>query len=317
MDHNDYDYDDYDIYDYDDYDNYDDDGNDEDEQPPSAPPTPRPTKKRTRIRWGSVAVAAMILILIILLIYLIVNFKNEKENEHGASSLGTSDTSRGDDIPAGAQTTINGDTSSPDESESEVDSSSAPEPVLPYPVKADITVADGVTYMNGIVIINKTYSVPESYDPGVDPVAFTKLEEMYAAAADDGLTLWTASGYRTYDYQRQLYEDYAARDGYEAADRYSARPGHSEHESGFTFDVNDPSDNFNGTEEAIWLEQHCAEYGFIIRYPLGKEDITGFKYESWHVRYVGEDIAKVIMENGICLEEYFGITSQYSGEYNG
>ncbi len=185
------------------------------------------------------------------------------------------------------------------------------EPPLPYPVDGDMQVIDGATYIDGILIINKTYSVEESFDPGVHPVAQAALEEMYSEAAKEGLTLWTASGYRTFDYQKKLYEAYAQRDGYAEADRYSARPGHSEHESGLAFDVNDPSESFHGTPEAKWLEENCARFGFIIRYPKGKEEITGFMYESWHIRFVGVEVATIIMENDICLEEYFGITSQY------
>ncbi len=266
---------------------------------------PSPQKTTTRhIRWGAVAILVIIILLIILLIFLINAFKDDIKEDI--------DKKPPKDIPAGVQTSVT--TAPPTTDVTDTATTTAePEPPKPlYPVETDIEVIDGVTYINGILIVNKTYGLPEWFDPGVDPVAQAKLEEMYAAAADDGITLWTASGYRTYEEQRILYEDYAAVDGYEAADTYSARPGHSEHETGLTFDVNDPSSTFDGTPEAQWLEQHCAEYGFIIRYPQGKEDITGFMYESWHVRYVGEEVAKFVMENGICLEEYFGITSVYS-----
>lgn len=269
----------------------------------------RPQKNTTRhIRWGAIAILVLIILLIALLIFLIAVFKDDIKDDMNKNTS---------DVPAGAQTGITTappttDTTDPARSDTTTTTTEPEPPKPPYPVEADIEVIDGVTYINGILIVNKTYGLPEWFDPGVDPVAQAKLEEMYAAAAQDGLTLWTASGYRTYEEQRTLYEDYAAVDGYDAADTYSARPGHSEHETGLTFDVNDPSSTFDGTPEAQWLEQHCAEYGFIIRYPKGKEDITGFMYESWHVRYVGEEVAKVVMENGICLEEYFGITSVYS-----
>lgn len=270
------------------------------------------TSKRVRIRWGSVAIFAMIIVLAALLIFLINNFKDEVESRPKVPAT-TSDSS--------GAIAVGGEVSSPDDgSEADISQSEESEPEsLPeeppkplYPVDAEMTVIDGATYFNGILIVNKTYGLPEDFDPGVNPVAEAKLQEMYSAAAADGLTLWTASGYRTYEYQKNLYEKYAKRDGYEAADTYSARPGHSEHETGLTFDVNDPSSDFDGTAEAQWLKEHCAEYGFIIRYPEGKEDITGFMYESWHVRYVGEEVARFIMENDICLEEYFGITSVYA-----
>lgn len=268
-------------------------------------------KKRSHIKWDMIAVILLIIVLIVLLAFLIINFqKNADKKPDTPPPLATATSEPGSDVssddPAGDV--------SPDSSSSEVTTPVVTEPPSPYPVEADMVVVDGATYINGVLIINKTYSVPESFAPGVDPVAEAKLQEMYAAAAAEGLSMWTASGYRTYQYQQQLYENYAARDGYEAADTYSARPGFSEHESGLAFDVNDPSNTFDDTAEAAWLKEHCAEYGFIIRYPESKEDFTGFMYESWHIRYVGEEIATVIMENDICLEEYFGITSQYADD---
>ena len=99
--------------------------------------------------------------------------------------------------------------------------------------------------------------------------------------------------------------------GQATADTFSARPGHSEHETGLAIDVNDPSDSFNNTAEAAWLAEHCWDYGFILRYPQGKQDITGYKYESWHIRYVGTKLSKELQKSGQTMEEYFGLTSQY------
>ena len=280
-------------------------------------PTPDNPKKKLRIKWINVAILIMAVTICVLVIFLITHLDDMTESKPKTpSSSGSGSDTMTSGTDEQSDNDINDETSDPEPSSADESEPEEP-PKPPYPVDADITVIDGVTYMNGILIINKTYSVPESFDPGVDPVAEAKLKEMYAAAAADGLSMWTASGYRTYEYQRDLYENYAARDGFDAADTYSARPGHSEHETGLTFDINDPSNSFDNTAEAAWLAEHCAEYGFIIRYPKGKEDITGFMYESWHVRYVGEEVAAVIMENGICLEEYFGITSQYEGDYNG
>ncbi len=174
------------------------------------------------------------------------------------------------------------------------------------------TPADRITYIDGLLIANKTYALPSDYDPGVDPEAKAALDKMIAAAKLDGLRLWNQSGYRTYDYQKYLYDKYVAKDGKEKADTYSARPGHSEHQSGLAFDINQVTDSFAGTPEAIWLAEHCHEFGFIIRYPKGKEHITGYKYEPWHIRYVGDpELAKAITDSGLCLEEYLGITSAY------
>ena len=84
-----------------------------------------------------------------------------------------------------------------------------------------------------------------------------------------------------------------------------------------TFDVNTTENSFAGTPEANWLAEHCAEYGFIIRYPDGKEDKTGYVYEPWHIRYVGVDTAKEIMSQGLTLEEYLGVQSEYAGPWEG
>ena len=107
---------------------------------------------------------------------------------------------------------------------------------------------------------------------------------------------------------------YVNRQGKQAADTFSARAGHSEHQTGLAFDLNNASDSFIGTKEAIWVNSNCYKYGFIIRYPKGKENITGYKYESWHLRYVGVDLATKLYNNGnwITLEEHFNLTSSYS-----
>lgn len=171
---------------------------------------------------------------------------------------------------------------------------------------------DGITYVDGILVANKTYALPQSYAPGVDDEAQAAFDEMAAAAAQDGISLFIASGYRSYDYQKGLYERYVARDGKAEADTYSARPGHSEHQTGLAFDLNKVDSSFAGTPEALWIAEHCHEYGFILRYPQDKEAVTGYCYEPWHVRYLGVDTAAAVYESGLCLEEYLGITSAYA-----
>lgn len=170
---------------------------------------------------------------------------------------------------------------------------------------------DGVTYVDGIIIANKTYSLPEDYDPGLDEDTLSAFQDMIAAASRDGLRIYLCSGYRSYKDQEIIYNGYAEERGTEAADEVSARPGHSEHQTGLAIDVNYTEFSFADTNEGQWLADHCAEYGFIIRFPKGKEEQTGFEYEPWHIRYVGVDIAKEIMDNGLCLEEYLGVTSKY------
>ena len=179
--------------------------------------------------------------------------------------------------------------------------------------RREITVRDGITYVNGVLIANKTYSLPSTYAPnGLTAEFSTAFAKMQAAAKQDKMTLGICSGYRSYSYQATLYNNYVARDGKAAADTYSARPGHSEHQTGLAADINYAGDSFNNTPEAKWLAENCYKYGFIIRYPKGKESITGYKYEGWHVRYLGEELAKLVYDSGLTLEEYFAIDSKYS-----
>ncbi|MEK4519702.1 M15 family metallopeptidase [Paenibacillus sp. FSL H8-0122] len=180
------------------------------------------------------------------------------------------------------------------------------------------------------VMVNKQYSLPDQYKPADlvypdVPFIFSEkiekrmlrreaaaaLEEMFAGAKADGVYLAGVSGYRSESTQRRLYDNYVARDGEEKAQTYSAMPGHSEHQTGLAIDLSGRDGKcaaescFAGTKEAEWLAAHAAEYGYIIRFLEGKEAITGYKYEPWHVRYVGKEIAASIAERGITLEEYY------------
>jgi D-alanyl-D-alanine carboxypeptidase len=171
---------------------------------------------------------------------------------------------------------------------------------------------DGLTTIDGVVIANKTYALPAGYDPnGLTAECQEAFSHMKDGAAASGFTIWNQSGFRSYGLQEVIYNDYCASDGQAAADRYSARPGHSEHQSGLAIDLNTISDDFGETPEGRWVAAHCAEYGFILRYPKEKEAQTGYLYEPWHIRYVGDHYARAITDSGLCLEEYFGITSVY------
>ncbi len=173
---------------------------------------------------------------------------------------------------------------------------------------------NGITYIDGVLVVNKTYSIPSTYYTG-DLTSETRsnMNNMFADAASIGLNIYLSSGFRSYNTQKSLYNNYVSYDGKELADTYSARPGHSEHQTGLAFDVNQIDDTFIGTPEAIWLSDNCWRYGFILRYPSGKTNETGYKYESWHFRYVGTELAKKLYNDGdwITLESYFGITSTY------
>ena len=172
--------------------------------------------------------------------------------------------------------------------------------------------AEGLTYIDGILVVNKTYALPADYNPGVDPDAQASFDKMQAAAAKEGLNIYISSGFRSYDYQSGLYDRYVKRSGKAEADRYSARPGHSEHQTGLAFDLNSIDMTFADTDECKWVNEHCAEYGFIIRYPQGSESITGYMYEPWHLRYLGTENAKKVYDSGLTLEEYLGIDSKYA-----
>ena len=172
---------------------------------------------------------------------------------------------------------------------------------------------NGVTYIDGYLIVNKTYTLPSSYGNGLTNVTIEAFNKMQAAAKVDGLNIYISSGFRSYSYQKTLYNNYVNRDGVTVADTYSARAGHSEHQSGLAFDVNTINDSFANTEEGKWLNDNCYKYGFILRYPKGKSDETGYQYEPWHFRYVGVELAEKLYNNGnwITVEDYFGITSRY------
>ncbi len=197
-----------------------------------------------------------------------------------------------------------------------VSGNSAISQTVPVTVR-NLEVKDGCTYIDGILIVNKSYGLPESFNPGqLDETAKAAFQQMKADAAEEGLDLYIGSDFRSYDYQVTIYENYCGLYGWEQADTFSARPGYSEHQSGLTIDCNTIDDAFGQTEEAAWLAKHCAEYGFIIRFPEGKEDITGYKYEPWHIRYVGTQVATEITENNLTLEEYLGIDSVYASPWH-
>ena len=204
----------------------------------------------------------------------------------------------------------------------EVKESSITKPVQANPVEEETfttskgfqgIIKDGVTYIDGVLIVNKTYSLPAHYGNGLDKEVLGHFEEMKGAATLEGLHIYLSSGFRSFATQDKLYNNYILRDGVEKADTYSARAGHSEHQSGLAFDVNQINDTFHDSPEAEWLSNHCHEYGFILRYPKGKTNETGYKYESWHFRYVGVELAHTLYNNGdwLTLEDYFGITSVY------
>lgn len=181
----------------------------------------------------------------------------------------------------------------------------------------------GVTYIEDMVIVNKSYSLPSNFVPNnlvtingyirvVDYVrdAFNELKSDSSAI---GLNIYASSGYRSYSDQNYIYNNYVKMDGQENADTYSARAGYSEHQTGLAIDVNTIDMTFDNTDESNWLRDNCYKYGFIIRYPKEKDSITGYMYEPWHIRYVGKELAKKLYNNGewVTVEEHYGIDSIY------
>lgn len=158
-----------------------------------------------------------------------------------------------------------------------------------------------------IVIANKHYPLSKDYNPGENPTAKAELLKLIAAMQQAGFPISDHySGFRSYETQTQLYQEYVNKDGKAEADRYSARPGYSEHQTGLAFDlIGTDGDLVTEEKAAQWLLDHAADYGFVVRYLKGKEKETGYMAEEWHLRYVGKE-AKDIAASGLSLEEYYG-----------
>jgi len=173
------------------------------------------------------------------------------------------------------------------------------------------------------VLVNKNYYLPSDYIPDVVPLSaeyardnMSMVEEaadmfmkMSDAAAAEGLKIYGTSGYRSYDRQEYLYNNYKSQWGEFEADNVSARPGHSEHQTGLVMDltVDGGLSSFTGTDEDLWMMNHSFEYGFILRYPENKSIITGYNYESWHYRYIGIDLAKKVYDSNMTYDEYYNL----------
>lgn len=182
----------------------------------------------------------------------------------------------------------------------------------------------GVTYVDDVILVNKTYSLPSNFVPNnlvsingyikVVDYVFDAFQELKNEASNQGLNIYASSGYRSYNDQKYIYNSYANLEGTEKADTYSARGGYSEHQTGLAIDLNTVEASFANTNEGKWLKDNCYKYGFIIRYPEGKDNITGYIYEPWHIRYVGKTLAEKLYNNGswTTMEEYYGVTSSYN-----
>ena len=193
------------------------------------------------------------------------------------------------------------------------------------PIVSTLTKDDG----NLLVLVNKEYTVSRDYYPTdmvdidgslstnqnlkVKREAYDAYLEMLADAKAEGLKFCICSAYRGFSVQESLYYNSLSSNGKAYTDKMFAYPGRSEHHTGYAIDITSASMNWGLSQnyadypDGAWIAEHCHEYGFIIRYPKGKENITGYMYEPWHIRYVGVDIATEITEAGITLEEYLGV----------
>lgn len=165
-------------------------------------------------------------------------------------------------------------------------------------------------YKNGILIVNKKHPVPPGFGGGVNQTALAAVNRMISDMKAEGLSVdRTTSNYRSYSYQSTLYQNYVSAYGKASADTFSARPGYSEHQTGLAFDLREPGGGslLTNSKATSWVAKNAHKYGLIVRYQSGKEWITGYQAEPWHVRYVG-DIATSIYNSGLSLEEYLGVS---------
>lgn len=177
-------------------------------------------------------------------------------------------------------------------------------------------------------LVNKQHSLKPDYEPEdlvsvtvptlserpepnkLRQEAATALKKMFSEALTANIKLYALSGYRSYETQLKLFNNYSKREGEEAANRYSARAGQSEHQTGLAMDVTSKSvdfqlhEMFGETKEGIWVKNNAHTFGFIIRYPKNKEEITGYIYEPWHLRYLGVDVATAVYISELTYEEF-------------
>lgn len=170
---------------------------------------------------------------------------------------------------------------------------------------------DFIPMVNNIPIANKTYPLPPSYAPGLIAEASAAADELMAAAKAQGIVLKIISEFRSYETQKKLYDHWCGLYG-SGGDLVSARPGYSEHQLGLAIDFNLTEYFFANTAEGKWLKAHCAEYGFVLRYPsFDSQQYTGYNFEPWHVRYLGKELAEKVTASELTLEQLLGIDSMY------
>ncbi|MFV0255018.1 MAG: D-alanyl-D-alanine carboxypeptidase family protein [Erysipelotrichaceae bacterium] len=163
-------------------------------------------------------------------------------------------------------------------------------------------------FIKDILFVDKDIPLPKDYDPGRDVDADLAFSSLLNDMNDLGYTVKESSVYRNYEAQQKLYDKSLEIYGNNIG-LYVGTPGYSEHQTGLAFDITDGSGDFANSKAYTWLKENCAEYGFILRYPHDKTDITGYSYEAWHWRYVGVTTAREIMSNNLTLDEYLGLVN--------
>lgn len=189
-------------------------------------------------------------------------------------------------------------------SQAQPESESKPEEETP----SQSVQSSGPSYVKGIMVVNKKHPLPSNYAPGEDPTAGAKIRQLIADMQAQGYSISSSySGYRSYSYQNNLYWNYVNSYGQSSADTFSARAGYSEHQTGLAFDLIHSNGSLVQTSpEVDWIANNAHKYGFIVRYQSGKEGITGYMAEPWHLRYIGDE-ATSIYQSGLTLEEYLGV----------
>jgi D-alanyl-D-alanine carboxypeptidase len=273
-----------------------------------------------------IACSGLVAIVVLVVIVLMIGFMNRSANQavqsqsnSQSASTQTSTTTKETDTNTSSQQTTT-TLPKPGQTQTTANTNSGTT-VSASSNSANTTDTDSIT-----VIVNKNHSIPADYVPAdlvtVDlpstretrlrSVAADALKKLFNAATSDGYDLSCCSGYRSYDTQAELYQWNVDTYGVDGAELVSARPGMSEHQLGLAMDVTSASvgfdllESFGSTPEGQFLKENAYKYGFIIRYPQGKTDITGYAYEPWHLRYVGVDVATAIYNSGKTMEEYFG-----------
>lgn len=300
--------------------------------------------RRNRIILACAAAALLIIIIVIISVSMKGCSKSKKTDKNGKSTTATveesTQTKENESLSEEPASTNADNSSVTTANATSVSASSDSSEFVPPVVPSGNTVSkgttskgfqiqeiNGATYIDGVLIANKTYALPQDFIPTnpdqpvnadrsstcLDKTLMSAWNTMLKDATAKGLNIYIASGYRSYNYQVNVYNRYVKSDGAAVADTYSSRPGNSEHQTGLCFDLNTIEDSFQYTNEGKWVNDNCYKYGFCIRFPKGKDSATGYQYESWHLRYVGVDLATKLYNNGdwLSLEEYFGITSEY------